>query len=139
MATSAVGASADAGYSERAQHIHAAMHYLFAHEKILATKLVEGLQGLPGVTVRGITDPEAMDRRVSTVSFTHERVAPDSIAEALAGQNIFVWSGHNYALEVVKALDILDKGSTVRVGAVHYNSADEVDKLLNALEDILAG
>ena len=132
-------ASADAGYSERAQHIHAAMHYLFAHEKILATKLVEGLQGLPGVTVRGITDPEAMDRRVSTVSFTHERVAPDSIAEALAGQNIFVWSGHNYALEVVKALDILDKGSTVRVGAVHYNSADEVDKLLNALEDILAG
>ena len=129
--------SADAGYSARAQHIHAAMHYLFVHEKVLATRLVDGLQSLPGVTIRGITDPEAMDRRVSTVSFTHERVTPDTIAAALAARNIFVWNGHNYALEVVKALDILDKGSTVRVGAVHYNSIEEVDTLLNALEDTL--
>ena len=125
-------------YSERAQHIHAAMDYLFAHEKILATALVEGLSSLPGVTVRGITDPEAMDRRVSTVSFTHASVSPDTIAESLAGESIFVWSGHNYALEVVKALGILDSGSTVRVGAVHYNSLDEVNRLLSALEDILS-
>lgn len=131
-------ASAGAGYSERAQHIHAAMHYLFAHEKVLAERLVAGLQALPGVTVRGITNPGAMDRRVSTVSFTHRSVAPDTIAEALAGRNVFVWSGHNYALEVVKALGILESGSTVRVGAVHYNSTEEVDTLLNALEDILA-
>ena len=134
------GCSADAGstFSERAQHIHAAMHYLFAHELRLASQLVAGLQSLPGVTVRGITDPNGMERRVSTVSFTHESIAPDTIAEALAERNIFVWSGHNYALEVVKALDILDKGSTVRVGAVHYNSTEEVDCLLNALQNILS-
>ena len=79
-----------------------------------------------------------MDRRVSTVSFTHDSIVPDTIAEALAQRNIFVWSGHNYALEVVKALGILESGSTVRVGAVHYNSGEEIDSLLNALEDILA-
>jgi len=130
-------ASADSNFSARTQHVHAAMHYLFTHEKTLAARLVEGLQSLNGVIVRGITDPAAMDRRVSTVSFTHDGVAPDTVAESLAKRNIFVWSGHNYALEVVKALDILDSGSTVRVGAVHYNSVEEVDSLLNALEDVL--
>ena len=130
-------ASDGSAFSERTQCVHAAMDYLFAHEKQLALQLVDGLAGIPGVTVRGITDPDAMDRRVSTVSFTHETISPDTIAEALAERNIFVWSGHNYALEVVKALDILDSGSTVRVGAVHYNTIDEIDRLLNALEEIL--
>jgi len=127
----------DDDHSARTQHVHAAMHYFFAHEKILAARLVEGLQSLRGVIIRGITDPDAMDRRVSTVSFTHDKATPDSIAEALAARNIFVWNGHNYALEVAKALGILESGATVRVGAVHYNSAEEVDSLLNALEDIL--
>lgn len=130
-------ATDDVSYSLRTQHIHAAMQYLFAHEKSLAMHLVAGLQSLPGVTIRGLTDPDAMDRRVSTVSFTHNTVAPDFIAESLAKRNIFVWSGHNYALEVARLLDILDSGSTVRIGAVHYNSVDEVDSVLNALEDIL--
>ena len=130
-------ATADSGFSERSQHIHAAMDYLFAHETVLALRLVEGLQSLAGVTGRGITAPDAMDRRVSTVSFTHESVLPDTIAAALAEQNIFVWSGHNYALEVVKALGILDSGSVVRVGAVHYNTVDEINSLLAALDAIL--
>ena len=123
--------------SERTQHVHAAMDYLLAHERTLSARLVEGLQTFPDLIVRGITDPGAMDRRISTVSFTHSGMAPDQIAEALAARNIFVWSGHNYALEVALALGILESGSTVRVGAVHYNSIDEIDALLNALEDIL--
>ena len=70
-------------------------------------------------------------------SFTHDTHAPASIAEALAKRNIFVWNGHNYALELVKALGIFESGGTVRVGAVHYNSISEIDLLLNALEDVL--
>lgn len=130
-------ASDDSAHSERTQYIHAAMDYLFAHEAVLASRLVDGLDNLPGVRIRGITDPAAMDRRVSTVSFTHERQSPDAIAAALADRNIFVWSGHNYALEIVKVLGLLDAGGVVRVGAVHYNTMAEVDTLLNALEDIL--
>ncbi len=87
--------------------------------------------------MRGITAADRLEWRVSTVSFTSDGMSPDAIASALAERNIFVWSGHNYALEVVKALDLLESGGTVRIGAVHYNSVEEVESLLNALEDIL--
>jgi len=60
-----------------------------------------------------------------------------AIADALAKRNILVWSGHNYALEVVQALDLLESGGTVPIGAVHYKTPEEVDRVLNALEDLL--
>ena len=72
------------------------------------------------------------------MSFTHSRHRPDAIAEALAERNIFVWSGHNYGVEPAKALGLLSSGGVVRIGAVHYNTADEIDETLTALEDILA-
>jgi selenocysteine lyase/cysteine desulfurase len=78
-----------------------------------------------------------MDRRVPTVSFTAENQAPQKIAEALALQNIFVWDGHNYAVEAVRTMGLADKGGVVRVGPVHYNTVTEIDQLLNALEAIL--
>ncbi len=123
--------------SSRRQRLTAALEALFAYEKTLADRLVAGLQSIPGVSVKGISDPDAMDRRVPTVAFTHERFDPDAIARALAERNIFVWSGHNYALEVARALGILQSGGAVRIGAVHYNTLDEVDTVLNALEDIV--
>jgi selenocysteine lyase/cysteine desulfurase len=79
-----------------------------------------------------------MSRRVPTVSFVHNRHRPSRIAKALAERNIFAWSGHNYALELARVLDIEKSGGGVRIGPVHYNTAAELDVLLNALEDILA-
>jgi len=129
--------AANRQFEGRCLHTHAAMDCLFAYEKLLAERLIDGLQSIKGVTVQGITDPEAMHRRVPTVSFTHDKQAPDETARALGERNIFVWNGHNYAIEPAKALGILDSGGAVRVGPVHYNSAEEIDELLNALEDIL--
>ena len=120
----------------RRNALRAAMAMLFDYEKTLSAHLVGGLQSLDGVTVQGIT--EAFDRRVPTVAFTHERMAPKDIAAALAQRNIFVWSGHNYAVEVARALGLLDSGGVVRVGPVHYNSTAEIDELLGALGEILA-
>jgi selenocysteine lyase/cysteine desulfurase len=96
------------------------------------------LLNIAGVTVQGISDPEAMSRRVPTVSFTHDRHSPDVIAQALAKRNIFVWSGHNYGVEPAKALGLLEGGGVVRVGAVHYNTADEIEQTLSAIEEIVA-
>jgi selenocysteine lyase/cysteine desulfurase len=121
--------------TDRRSQLVAAMGMLFGYEKQLAQRLIAGLQSISGVRVLGITDPEAMNRRVPTVSFVHDDHAPDEIAEALAERNIFAWSGHNYALEVARALQI---DGAVRIGAVHYNSADEIDTVLNALESILS-
>jgi len=123
-------------FEGRRKYVHAGMDCLFAYERDIAQHLINGLQQLPGVRIQGITAADAMDRRVPTVSFTVDGVSPDTIAEALARQNIFVWSGHYYAVEVAQALDIYPSG-TVRTGPVHYNSIAEIDQLLNVLEDVL--
>jgi selenocysteine lyase/cysteine desulfurase len=123
-------------FEGRRKFVHAGMDCLFAYERDIAEHLINGLQQLPGVRIQGITASDAMDRRVPTVSFTVDGVSPDSIAEALAARNIFVWSGHYYAVEVAKALGIYPSGA-VRIGPVHYNSIAEVDQLLNALDDML--
>ena len=117
--------------------LQAAMEMLFAYEKVLAAQLIEGLMDLDGVTVHGITAADALDRRVPTVAFTHDKIDPAHIAESLARENIFVWKGHNYAVEVAKALNIYDTGGAVRIGPVHYNSAEEIDEALAALRRIL--
>ena len=132
----AIGAEVSAASSRRDRLI-AALEALFAYETTLADRLVTGLQSIPGVRVQGISDPAAMERRVPTVAFTHDAHEPSAIASALAERNIFVWSGHNYALEVARALGILEHGGAVRIGAVHYNTLDEIDMVLNALEDIV--
>jgi len=126
-----------AGAKDRPTALAAAMQGLFEYEKSLGARLIEGLLSIEGVTVRGITDPGAFDRRVPTVSFTHDRVASATIAEALAKRNIFVWSGHNYAVEAARALGIYDSGGAVRIGPVHYNTAGEIDATLGALRGIL--
>jgi len=124
-------------FTGRRQFVHAAMDCLFEYERTLTQQLIEGLEAISGVTVQGITSVDAQDRRVPTVSFTHTSARPADVAEALAIRNIFVWSGHNYAVEAAKSLGIYDRGGAVRVGPVHYNSSDEISDLLNALSDIL--
>ena len=128
--------AAYAAFDGRRKYVHAAMDCLFAYEQSLADALITGLESLPGVEVRGVTAPEAADRRVPTVAFTHERMRPEAIAAALAERNIFVWSGHNYAVEVVRALGLEDAGGVVRVGPVHYNTRQEIETLIDALREI---
>ena len=117
--------------------IRAAFDAIKPWEQALAAQLIAGLREIDGVTVHGITDPEQYASRVPTVSFTHARRRPAEIARALAARNIFVWSGHNYALEIVRQLGIDEAQGVVRIGMVHYNTPDEVDQTLNALEDVL--
>ena len=99
----------------------------------MAARLISGLNDIPGTKVQGITAADSLGRRVPTVSFTHTDHKPEAIAEALGTRNIFVWSGHNYGLEPAKALGLLKSGGVVRIGAVHYNTAGEIDETLNAL------
>ncbi len=126
-----------AGAGTRRQRLVVAFEHLFEYEKSLAARLISGLNDIPGIKVQGITAPDSLARRVPTVSFTHSNHKPEGIAEALGKRNIFVWNGHNYGLEPAKALGLLQSGGVVRIGAVHYNTAGEIDETLNALEEIL--
>jgi cysteine desulfurase family protein (TIGR01976 family) len=125
-------------FSGRRQHVHAAMDLLFDYEKQLVARLINGLLDIGGVTVQGISDHDALDRRVPTVGFTHNKIDPDTIAEELARQNIFIWSGHNYAVDVAKTLGLYESGGVARVGPVHYNSLEEIDEFLRCLRPLLS-
>ena len=126
-----------AKFNGRRREIRAAMDCMFDYEVPMTRRLIAGLQALPGVRVHGITNPNAMARRVPTVSFTAEGHHPRDIASALGERGIYVWSGHNYALEPVRLLGLEESGGVLRVGLVHYNTADEVERALEEIAAIL--
>ena len=124
--------------NERTKFVHAALDYLFEYEKLLTIDLIEGLQNIKNVQVQGITEKNALNRRLPTVSFSVIGLSPSLIAEELAKENIFVWSGHSYALEVVKSLNLLDEGGVLRTGPVHYNTINEVHEFLEILDKLIS-
>lgn len=117
---------------DRRAGLVAAFEAIGAHEAPLCQRMIEGLQALPGVRVLGITDPSRGAERCPTVSIVHEDKSPMAIARHLAADGIFVWEGNFYALELSEALGLEPEGM-VRIGLLHYNSADEVERMLQSL------
>lgn len=103
-----------------------------AHETRLAEALLTGLAAMPDVTVHGLTDPARLDERVATVSLTHRRHRPREMATALAERGVFTWSGHHYALTLCEHLGLMPDG-VLRLGPLHYNTLEEVERVLAAL------
>jgi cysteine desulfurase family protein (TIGR01976 family) len=120
----------------RAKKVSSAWEKLAGYEHRLTLQLIDGLHGVKGLTVRGITSANAMHRRVPTVSFTLDGHHPEALAKGFASENMFVWSGHNYAIEPVGRMGLTDKGGVLRVGLAHYNTATEVDQFLSCLTRI---
>jgi cysteine desulfurase family protein (TIGR01976 family) len=121
-------------FSGRRKKLHAAMLAIQDYEQTLSSRLIEGLQNLAGVDVKGISAVKDLARRVPTVSFTVKNQNPEEIAVKLAAENIFVWDGHNYALEAVRLMGIEEAGGVVRIGPVHYNTLEEIDRTLEVLK-----
>ena len=115
------------------ERIRAAVDAFGAWERDLTARLIAGLQRIPGIRIVGITDRSRANERVPTVSFLHEQHSPAEIARRLAERAIFVWSGHNFALEVVRQLGIDEHEGVVRIGMAHYNTPEEIDRVLEAL------
>ena len=94
------------------------------------------LSGIPGLRIWGLTDREALDRRVPTVSFTLEGHSPRQVAEELGEAGIYVWDGNYYALAVTERLGLEASGGMVRVGMAHYNTLEEIERLGKAMRSI---
>jgi len=105
------------------------------YERELAEHLVAMLQTLPGVTIAGITDINHFADRVPTVVFGHADYTPEQIAQHLAENNIYVWDGNYYAVEIMQRLN--KPNGMVRVGLAHYNTHAEIDRLEAALRTLL--
>jgi len=132
-----LGAAAGEGGSRR-QRIAKAFEVSIAYENALARQLIEGLSDIEGLIIHGITDPERLAERVPTVSFTVEGIAPETIVRQMNAENIFLWSGHNYAWEVVHQLGIPAEQGVVRIGIAHYNTVAEIRQTLESVHRVIA-
>ncbi len=123
------GAAGELG-NDRRTRLQAAMRACMAYEAGLGERMLAGLATIPGLTLYG---SPTMAGRVPTFAFTLAGHSADAVAAALAADNIFVWSGHFYAVEVVARLGL---EGLVRVGLAHYSTAAEVDALIAALRKL---
>lgn len=128
-----LGAEADPQANSRRARLVAAMEAATAYERELGEKLLAGFATIPGLRLWG---PPTMEGRVPTFSFTIEGHHPDAIAEHLAANEIYAWSGHFYAVEVIARLGLEAAGGLVRVGLCHYNNEADVDRLIHALRTL---
>ncbi|WP_322418977.1 cysteine desulfurase-like protein [Mesorhizobium huakuii] len=122
----------------RRQKIAKAFETCIAYENPLAQRLIDGLSDISGLTIHGITDPKRLGDRVPTVSFTVDGIVPETIVRQMNAENIFLWSGHNYAWEIVHQLGIPAEQGVVRIGIAHYNTAAEIDETLESVHRIIA-
>jgi len=120
----------------RRQALKVAFSEIEEYEMDLCWRMIEGLDRIDGVKIWGITDPSMKEHRAPTVSFTHHSMTAQEIGAALAEHGIFAWAGNFYALELSEALGLEPEGA-LRVGILHYNTAEEVDRFLDVLSRIL--
>jgi cysteine desulfurase family protein (TIGR01976 family) len=127
------GAAADA---TRRETLRSAMLAIRATELRLASRALAALGDVPGLTLRGIVDPARLYERVPTFAFTLAGRSPRDVATELGRRGIAVWDGDYYAYELIRALGLAETGGMVRVGFVHYNEPDEIERLAEALREI---
>lgn len=120
----------------RRQVLQAAFQAIKQYERELGERLIAGLKQIRGTKIYGITDPAHFADRTPTISIRIDGHEPRAIAEALGDRGIFVWDGNYYALNLSETLGVEDKGGMVRIGLVHYNTPEEVDRLLEELKRI---
>ncbi len=123
-------------YAGDALSLKQAMWAIRAYEYELSRALLDAFDDVPGLRLYGIRDPRALEERVPTFSFTLEGWHPRDLAAALDQQGIYTWDGNYYALAVTERLGLEERGGMVRVGAVHYNTLEEVERLRVALHKL---
>jgi cysteine desulfurase family protein (TIGR01976 family) len=134
--------SSEARPADRRSAIVVAFEVIHHYEHGLTNRLISGLQQTPNLKIFGITDPARFAERCPTLAL---RVinqtagqTPLALAAKLGEQGFFTWDGNYYALNLTERLDVEKSGGFLRIGLVHYNTVEEVDRLLAALREMVA-
>jgi cysteine desulfurase family protein (TIGR01976 family) len=125
--------------STRRERLRTAFETIRNHEEALSGRFLAGLAEMPGIRLYGPANPARLGDRVSTFALAVDRLTPAEVADYLGRRGIYVWDGHYYAVAAMQHLGVLDSGGLVRVGFVHYSTADEVDRVLTCLEAVSSG
>jgi selenocysteine lyase/cysteine desulfurase len=129
------GGPPDTGLDRRGQ-LRSSLTVIQAYEAELGRRLLEGLAARPRFRVWGIKDPARFRERVPTVSITLPGRPAGELAAHLAARDIYAWNGNMYALSLAERLGLEGQGGFLRLGLVHYNTPEEIDRLLAALDEL---
>jgi cysteine desulfurase family protein (TIGR01976 family) len=132
----AIGRRGEPAAVSRRMALSAAYSLIEAHENELFGQLIRGLWSIPSLTIYGVIDPDDLADRSPTCACTVKGISAAQIATSLGEQGIFVGSGHFYALNLAEALGVAESG-VVRIGITHYNTADEIERVTNALRRLV--
>ncbi|MGA2359111.1 MAG: cysteine desulfurase-like protein [Terriglobales bacterium] len=113
---------------------HEAIH---RHERKMMEKVIAGLLAIPGLKLYGISDPRRFENRCATFVVRIEGHTPLELATKLGERGFFTWDGNYHALNLTEQLDVERLGGFLRIGLVHYNTMEEVERLLGALREIV--
>jgi len=133
----ALGWSANPGAGSRRAALLAAFEAIQKHERGLMETLIRGLLEIPGLKLYGISDPMKFDRRCPTIAVRIKGHSPLQLATKLGERGFFTWDGNYYALNLTERLDVEKDGGFLRIGLAHYNTLEEVERLLAAVREIV--
>jgi len=133
-----LGRRVDPSASTRRSALLAAYKAIQQHERELMERLISGLLAIPGLKLYGIRDPQRFDRRCPTVAVRIKGSTPLQLARKLGERGFFTWDGNYYALNLTERLDVEKDGGFLRIGLAHYNTTEEVERLLAALREIVS-
>jgi cysteine desulfurase family protein (TIGR01976 family) len=123
--------------SSRRAAILAAYDAIQRHEHGLMASLIGGLLEIPVLKLYGIRDPKRFDQRCPTIAVRINGYTPLQLATQLGERGIFTWDGNYYALNLTERLDVENDGGFLRIGIAHYNTAEEIERLLATLRRIV--
>jgi len=123
--------------SSRREAIRAAYSEVRRHERQLMERMLAGLKTIPELRLYGIGDPARLDSRCPTFAVRMEGLTPLELATKLGEQGIFTWDGNYYALNLTERLGVEQTGGFLRIGFVHYNTEQEVERVLQGLESFV--
>jgi cysteine desulfurase family protein (TIGR01976 family) len=126
----------DDGHTRR-ENLTAAFAKTKQHEMALSEHFLTRLVNYPRIKLYGIDDFDRLNERTPTFALTFEGLEPRAVSEFLGKQHICVWDGHFYAQGLCKQLNVLDTGGVVRIGCMHYNTVEELDKLFDMFDELL--
>lgn len=132
-------ASPNGGSNSRRTRLVHAMNAIRDYESLLSIEMLRALSQLNAVTVYGIQEPRLAQRRVPTVCFNVQGVAPSTVASKLAEKGIGVRDGNMYSPRLLQRLGIPPQTGAVRASLVHYNTLEEIDRFIGELLKIAPG
>ena len=121
------------GFRERLEEVY---ELFAAHEEVLTVRILDFLAGNPSVRLYGRSRADR-DERVAVISFTVAGESSREIAKRLWEQDVALGAGDFYAVRCIDALGVDLQDGVVRISMVHYNSHDDVDRLLECLDQLI--